>query len=215
MKPFLPKYRGRFSPRKDPGLTEDLSKTRFVVLDTETTGFDPISDRILSIGALKLQQGRIRVQDSLELYLYQDRFDRRSVPIHGILREDDHERIPEKAALEQLHTYLKDSILVGHHIRFDLEMLRQAHLRHGMPALENPYLDTGILFRHTLLKSPLVPKKEFYTLDELIEKYELSCKDRHTALGDAYLTAMIFLHILSQLRSKNELSLKQLLKMGT
>jgi len=214
MKSFLSKSRGGFSPRKDPGLTEDLSKTRFVVLDTETTGFDPISDRILSIGALKLQQGRIRVQDSLELYLYQDRFDKRSVPIHGILREDDHQQIPEKEALEQFQTYLKDSILVGHHIGFDLEMLRQAHLRHGIPAIDNPHLDTGILFRHTLLKSPLVPKKEYYTLDELVEKYELPCQDRHTALGDAYLTAMIFLRILSQLQSRKELSLQQLLKMG-
>ncbi len=84
-----------------------------------------------------------------------------------------------------------------------------------MPEIQNPCLDTGLLYRHTLLKTPLVPKKASYTLDELVEKFEISCKDRHTALGDAYITAMAFLRILSQLQAKKQLTLKQLIKMGT
>lgn len=193
----------------------DISELDFVALDTETTGLDPSVDRILSIGALRIRGGRIQVQDALELYLAQEHFDQRSVPIHGILRQGDHERIPEREALLQLKAYTEGAVLVGHHVGFDLEMVRQALRRHGLPPLQNPALDTGLLYRHTLLKTPLLRKKEHYTLDELAEKFDLSCKDRHTALGDAYITALAFLKILTRLKEKKELTLPVLLRLGS
>ena len=195
-------------------LPRDVAEARFAVLDTETTGLNPVTDRILCLGALKLLNGRIRVQDTLEIFVEQEHFDHRSVPIHGIRKMGSHERIPEKQALETLQQYMEGCILVGHHIGFDLAILRAAFSRHGMPFPKNPFLDTALLYRKTLLKSPLVPKKEVYTLDDLARKYEISCKDRHTALGDAYITAIAFLRILAQLRDRKELSVKQLIRMG-
>ncbi|MGB5316600.1 MAG: 3'-5' exonuclease [Robiginitalea sp.] len=191
-----------------------VSAVCFAVIDSETTGLDPVKDRILSVGGVKIIGGRIAVQDTLEIFIAQDHFDASSVPIHGILKTGPNARIPEKQALVQLGTYLEDTIVVGHHIGFDLEMIRQAQRRQGLPPLTNLTLDTGRLYRKTLLKTPLVPKKPSYSLDELAEKFDISCKDRHTALGDAYITALAFLHILGQLNIKSETSLKELLRMG-
>jgi DNA polymerase-3 subunit epsilon len=187
---------------------------RFTVIDTETTGLDPFRDRILSIGGVHLNNGRIRAGDSMEVFIAQEHFDARSVPIHGILRQGPNRRIPEKEALLEFEAYAGDSVLVGHHIGFDLEMIRQARLRHELPALTNLSLDTGLLYRKTLLKSPLLAKKPSYSLDELAVKYDISCKDRHTALGDAYITAMAFLHILGQLKMNKETPLKELVRLG-
>ena len=64
------------------------------------------------------------------------------------------------------------------------------------------------------MNTPVLQKKESYTLDELARKFDLSCRDRHTALGDAYITAMAFLKILTRLEEKRELTLKKLLRMG-
>lgn len=213
MKQLLRKF--KMNPFGEKGLVgADLSEVLFVVMDTETTGLDPYKDRILSIGVLKLQQGRIRIREACERFVHQDHFDHRSVPIHGILKKGADQRLPEKEVLTELLEYVQGSVIVGHHIRFDLEMIRQALLRNGLPALNTPYLDTGILYKKTILKSPLLREKEHYSLDELAKRFDLSGKDRHTALGDAYITAIVFLRILGQLRQKKDISLKQLLRMG-
>ena len=200
---------------REPSLGgSDIAAAEFVVLDSETTGLDPDVDRILSVGALRLADRRIRVRDSLEIFVAQEHFDRRSAPIHGILRQGPNPRVPEKEALEQLVTYIGDAIIVGHHIHFDLLMIRRALWRHGLAELNNPVLDTSALYRRTLLNTPVLQKKESYTLDELARKFDLSCRDRHTALGDAYITAMAFLKILTRLEEKRELTLKKLLRIG-
>jgi DNA polymerase-3 subunit epsilon len=55
-------------------------------------------------------------------------------------------------------------------------------------------------------------RKENYSLDELADKFDISKKDRHTAMGDAYITAIAFLKILNKLKEKKEITLKQLFK---
>ena len=62
------------------------------------------------------------------------------------------------------------------------------------------------------MKSYLVQPKSNYSLDELAEKFSISRKDRHTALGDAYITAVAFLKIISRLKEKKNFSLKSLLR---
>lgn len=203
-----------FLPSRRTALPEKLEDLSFVVLDTETTGFNLDRDRILSIGVLRLEAGRIRASDGLEIFLQQERFNRNTVPIHGILPGGETDRLPETEALRRLQDYAGDAVLVGHHIAFDRDMLQQALNRHNMGKLKNPLLDTEPLYRKTLLKSPLLRKKERYTLDDLARVYDISCKDRHTALGDAYITAIAFLHILSQLSDAGELRPQHLLKWG-
>ena len=190
------------------GQRESLEKLTFVVLDTETTGLDPERDRILSIGALRVHQGRILVKEALELYLQQEHFDSQSVPIHGILREDAHHRISEAEALRLLSEYIGDAEIVGHHIGFDRAILQRGLSRQGLKPLRNACLDTGLLYQKTLLKTPLLRKKEFYSLDDLARRFDLARTDRHTALGDAYLTAMALL------KAKGIQTRKQLLRAG-
>lgn len=60
--------------------------------------------------------------------------------------------------------------------------------------------------------SNLLERKENYSLDELADKFDISKKDRHTAMGDAYITAIAFLKILNKLRERKEITLRQLFK---
>lgn len=174
----------------------------FVVLDTETTGFDTFRDRILSIGALTLARNTIQVNQTLELYLRQEHYNSESTEVHCLLKKELREYHEEKEAVEILAEFVGNKVIIAHHSSFDLAMINSALRRHGLTALNNPYVDTATLFRKTLIKSPLLAKKETYSLDELADKLDISKKDRHTALGDAYITAIAFLKIVQELRKK-------------
>jgi DNA polymerase-3 subunit epsilon len=189
-----------------------IEETRFVVLDTETTGFDYDNDRILCIGALVLQNGIISIQNSFEVYLEQDHYDKSTAQIHGILKAFVIQRPSELEALQQFLVFLGDSVIIAHHTLFDVTMINKALERNGLPQLTNQRLDTAILYKKTLIKSHLFERKDHYTLDDLADKFDISKKDRHTALGDAYITAIAFLKIVSKLREKKEINLNALFK---
>ncbi|RYJ36995.1 DNA polymerase III subunit epsilon [Flavobacterium anhuiense] len=189
-----------------------IEETRFVVLDTETTGFDYDNDRILCIGALILQNGIINVQDSFEVYLEQDHYDKSTAQIHGILKDLLVKRPTELEALQQFLDFLGDSIIIAHHTIFDVTMINRALERNGLPQLQNKTLDTAYLYKKTLIQSHLFERKDHYTLDDLADKFDISKKDRHTALGDAYITAIAFLKIVKKLKEKKATNLNQLFK---
>ncbi|WP_281335842.1 3'-5' exonuclease [Flavobacterium eburneipallidum] len=190
----------------------DINTTRFVVLDTETTGFDYEKDRILSIGAIALQNNTIHIQDSFEIYIEQEHYNQATAQIHGILKDFVLDRPKELEALQQFLAFLGDSIIIAHHTAFDMKMLNKALERNGLPELKNRSLDTAILYKKTLINSYLLERKDHYTLDDLADKFDISKKDRHTALGDAYITAIAFLKILKKLKEKGDVTWKRLFK---
>ena len=192
-------------------LPTDIDLVRFVVLDTETTGLDLKQDRMLCIGALLLQNGSIPIRECLEVYVDQDAYHAKNIEVHGILKEGP-ERTTELEAMQLFLAYAGNSVLVGHHVGFDVAMLNEALKRHGLPKLKNRTLDTSELYKRTLIRTNLIEVKTNYSLDELADKFEISKKDRHTALGDALITALVFLKILGKLGKKKDYDLNGLLK---
>ena len=191
---------------------QDISKIRFVVFDTETTGFNFISDRILCIGALALEKNDIQVSRSFEVYLNQKVYNEETAKIHGILNNSKKSLISEEEAVIQFLAYLGNAVIVAHHAMFDIQMVNQALARIGLPKLKNEFLDTATLYKKTQIQSNLLQKQEFYTLDDLTDKFDISKEDRHTALGDAYITAIAFLKIITALKKKKTVTLKLLFK---
>ena len=195
-------YSNHFN-QKNPN---DLNTTRFVVFDTETTGLNPSKDRILSIGATAIIGNTLDVGDSFEIYLKQDKFNADTVEIHGILKEGSITKYDEKEAIMQFLEYIRDAVLVAHHAAFDIAMINESLTRMGLPKLKNKSLDTGTLFKKTSLHKT----EKHYALDELSDIFKIKKHDRHTASGDAYITGIIFLKIISNLKSIRNITLKDL-----
>ena len=208
----LPDYWIKYASLFKESPSKDFNDLIFVVLDTETTGFSFEDDRILSIGAVKIKKETISVQEVFDIYLEQEKFNKETVHVHGLLKNGQRECISEVLALEKFLDYVGNAIIVAHHAGFDMGMLNTALERNDLPKLKNTVLDTGVIYKKTLIKSYLVQPKSNYTLDELAEKFSISRKDRHTALGDAYITAVAFLKIISRLKEKKNFSLKYLLR---
>ena len=164
---------------------------RFVVFDTETTGLDARSDVILSIGAIGICGNSIVVNDHLELFVEQSIFKRESVTIHGILKEGKEKKLTETEAVVQFLDFIKDSTLVGHHVRFDVSMVNAALQRMGLGKLKNRSMDTDLMYQ----KFKGLPEDQHSGLDELCRVFKIQKSDRHTAAGDAFITALIFLRL--------------------
>jgi DNA polymerase-3 subunit epsilon len=182
-----------------------IETTRFVAFDTETTGFDKKNDRILSIGAVAFTGKSIEVNKSFEIYIKQNVFKPEAVKIHGLLKKGSLKKVDEPEAIKAFLEYIKDAVLVAHHANFDKTMMNEMLQRHGLGKLKNVFIDTGILYnksKHAIYRENL---REHYTLDDLCKELNVPKVDRHTASGDALITAVVFLKILSRLDKRKHL----------
>lgn len=188
---------------------KNIENTRFVVFDTETTGLDISNDKILSIGAISIFNNIIDVADSYEIYIKQNEFKAETVKIHGILKEGKLAKLNEKDAIEQFINYIGNSVLVAHHVAFDIEMINAALKRLKLPKLKNKTIDTGILYKK------LEGKKDgHFNLDVLCKEFNIPRHDRHTAAGDAFITALLFLKIISKLKKERNLHYSDLFRVS-
>ncbi len=172
-------------------------EVRFVVLDSETTGLDPRRDRLISIGAVAVKADEIVLADSFEAML-KVAYNTSSVTVHGITREEARDGIDEAEALELFLEYLRDGVIVGHHIGHDVATLNAGYERHFGFNLKNRSLDTmdlTLCLERDGAFTGTAPIEEF-SLDSLCELFDIEPHDRHTAGGDAFITALIFLKLL-------------------
>lgn len=191
---------------------KELSTTRFVVFDTETTGLDYKKDRILSIGGVAVINNQISISDSLELYVKQDVFNPESAKIHGILRQGTYTKVNEEEAIKVCLEFIGTDILVGHHIGFDVAVINASFKRYGLGKLKNRQLDTEELYKRLVhpVNRPLQDKR--YSLDELAEALKIPLQDRHTSAGDALITGLAFIKIVKRLNSDGALKVKHLFR---
>ena len=201
-------YFNRFTDRRI-GKTP-LPDVRFVVLDVESSGLNPEKDRILALSALVVQDSCIQVPDVLECFVKQPmQWAKKQVEVHGILPGSSSVRISEEELAKKLRAFIGTAVLVGHHANFDRAILNALFLRIGLPGLKNPWVDTATLaqrvwglqeaYRHT-------------DLDSLCRWYDIRTYDRHTASGDAFLTAQLFLKLCARLEKRGVRNLEALLK---
>ena len=188
------KYRKQF----DTSWADDapIDTVRFVVLDCETTGLNPTTDRIITIGAVGVENGEIVIQDSFEALL-KVLSNTGSVTVHGVTRDESRMGMDEPQALELLLEYLKDGVIVGHHIGHDIASLDAGYERHWGFRLQNRCLDTMYLALHLQETGafPGRPAQRHFTLDALCSMFGIAPHGRHTAVGDAFLTAQVFLRL--------------------
>jgi DNA polymerase-3 subunit epsilon len=200
---FWKEYLQKFK-NKQP---KSIETTRFVVFDTETTGLDIAKDRILSIGAVCIVNNTIEVADSFEIYVKQDEFNAETVEIHGILKEGIIQKIPENEAIKQFISFIGNAVLVAHHAAFDIEMINAAFKRMNLPKLKNKSIDTGILYKKLEGKT-----NNHFNLDVLCDEFKISKSDRHTASGDAFITALLFLKIIAKLKKERTVHFSDLFR---
>ncbi len=188
-------------------LQRPLAELAYTVFDCETTGLDPAGgDEIIQIGATRVVAARLRRESVFEQLVDP----RRSVPeagiaIHGIRPEQLAGQPTIEAVLPAFHDFAADTVLVAHNAAFDLRFLQLKEAATGV-RFEQPVLDT------LLLSAVLQPGQESHRLEAIAERLGVPVLGRHTALGDAMVTAEVFVKMLPLLRERGLVTLEQVLE---
>ena len=163
-------------------------RPQFVVVDTETTGLDPLADRVIDIGAVRLDEdlavtGRFTtlVDPGVPIPLFVTR-------LTGIADADVAGAPGPAEALAGLREFAGDAVLVGHNAAFDREHLAATARRAGVAPLVADWFDT---LDAALL---LYPELDRHALPILVEELGLESR-AHRALPDAEATAAVLAHL--------------------
>jgi DNA polymerase-3 subunit epsilon len=181
---------------------------RIVIFDTETTGLDPKKDHAVSLGGVSMTGGRIALGDTFDRIIAADvRPSRNSIVIHGLTPPKIANGGQPCEVLSDFLLWAGDAVLVAHHSAFDLAMLnRTVGLLCGFP-IQNLVLDTAHLARYADRRRG----RYRYDLDSLLDRYEIpQTPARHTALGDAMLTARLLQKLFKRLAARQINTLAEL-----
>jgi DNA polymerase-3 subunit epsilon len=189
---------------------------RYVIFDLETTGLNLQNDRVVSAAAYRVVDGRIALGDVFSSLVSPDRdIPSAAVKIHGIIPSMVDNAPSFNEVFKKFLNYLGTDILVGYHVGFDLHFLN-AYMRktHGF-RVQNLVLDAQSLCRTVCFPSHLRSYagrlKGHQDLDSVAKHFGIEIQERHTALGDALATAMIFQRILTEIEKNGPGRLKNLL----
>lgn len=190
-----------------------IEQVRFVVLDSETTGLNPRKDRIVTIGAIAVVNHEILIEDSFEALL-KVKYNSSAVTVHGVTRDESLSGFDEPEALTQFLAYLGDGVIVGHHIGHDVETFNAGYERHFGFRMPNLSLDTMALTLHLERDGAFTGRDAIqeFSLDALCALFNIIPRDRHTAPGDAFMTALVFQRLLRLAAKNNRTSLDRLIE---
>lgn len=183
-----------------------LSKLRYTVFDTETTGLDPDGgDEIISIGAVRIVNGRLLREECFEQLVDPKRhIPEASILIHGIQQEMITDQPLITSVLPRFHRFVSDTIMVAHNASFDMRMLYLKEKDTGIK-FTNPVLDT------LLLSTIVHPTLRDHTLEAIAGRLGVSIEGRHTAIGDCITTGKMFIRMVPLLAEKGILTLEDAL----
>jgi DNA polymerase III subunit epsilon len=221
-RPSAPKRSERVAPRpelydfdlfnipSEAAKETPLRKLNLVVFDTETTGLRPNEgDELLSIGAVRVVNGRILTGETFERLINPGR----GIPpcatrVHGITAEMVRDKPPAEVVLPQFKSFVGNSVLVAYNAAFDMKFLEQKAGQAGVK-FDNPVLDA------LLLSVYLHPDVCDFSLSGNADRLGIEVIARHTALGDAMTTAAIFVKLLDLLNARGIETLGQAAKIST
>ncbi len=178
----------------------------FVVFDIETTGFSPVNNRIIEIGAVKVCGGEVVDRFST--------FVNPQVPIPfeieklTSIRDDmvmDAPLIEE--VLPRFLEFCRDCVLVAHNANFDMSFIIENSRRQGLPT-DYTFVDTVGIAR------VLLPNQSKHTLDAVAKTLNISLENHHRAVDDAECTAWIFVKFIKMLAEQEIATLSQVNAMG-
>ena len=179
----------------------------FVVFDLETTGFSPVNNRIIEIGAVKVEHGEITDRFST--------FVNPQVPIPFRIEEltsiNDNMVMDAPVIEEILPQFLEfvgDAVLVAHNAGFDVSFIEENCRRLGQEQTFT-YLDTVALARI------LLPQLNRFKLDTVAKALHINLHHHHRAVDDAECTAEIFLKFAEMLEKQDVFDLDGINELGS
>jgi DNA polymerase III subunit epsilon len=191
-------------------LEHPLDELTCVVFDTETTGLNPDQgDRIVSIAAVRVRNGVVKRGEVFDALVNPGRrIPEESGKYHGITEVMVAGAPSIDVVLPEFLRFVENSVLVAHQVWFDVRFLDPATRRLGLPPLTagRPVLDTVLLSE--VVHGPL----RRHGIPAMAERFGIVIEGRHSALGDALVTAEIFVRLIGLLKKRGIATLGEVLE---
>lgn len=181
-----------------------LSLVPAVVMDTETTGLDTASDRIIEIAAVRIRDGKPEPDTAFQVLVNPGiSVPAPSTAIHTITDADVAGADAIADVIPAFSQWIGNAIVIGYSIGFDLAVLKAEHQRHSLRWQAPRSLDV----RHLVaLVAEELPEQ---SLDTAAAWLGVTVTDRHRALGDAMATLDVFQALLPRLKQRGIVTLAQ------
>ena len=176
----------------------------FAVVDFETTGVNPKTDRVIQMAAVVVN-GHGEVIESFDTVVRPEspaEYTHGAEHVHGISRDQVRNGMPLRQALERLWDISDGNLFTAHTARFDLGFLHAESKRVGIERTIDTHVDTLALAR-----SVDSDRTRKHSLTALCEHYGIERDKAHDALSDASATAELLVHLLREMdvRSPDQL----------
>ncbi len=146
-------------------------------VDVETSGSTAAHDRIIEVGILRVENGKL--VDTYQTLVNPQQSVSPFISTMTGIAPRDLENAPSFCDIkDKIYGFFENAVLVAHNARFDHGFLKYEFARQNIK-LKVPYMCTVRMFR------ALHPGRRRYNLDSLIEAYQLTCQRRHRAFDDA------------------------------
>jgi DNA polymerase-3 subunit epsilon len=173
----------------------------YTAFDLETTGLDPREDAIIALGAVHLLGSRVLRHEVYEALVDPGRpIPKASTEVHGLTWEMLKDKPKLEEVLPAFRAFLEGSVLVAHNGAFDMAFLRKV-------GIDQPPLVDTLLLAHLLF-----PDLKDHRLERLAERFGVPVLGRHTALGDALMTAEVYARMIPLLKERGFRTLGQALR---
>lgn len=176
-----------------PASMKDIS---FAVVDFETTGVNPTTDRIVQLAAIVVNgDGEIVEEfDTVVRPESPDSYTHGAEHIHGISETQVANGMPLSQALQKLWDISSGNVFTAHNARFDIGFLHAESERLGLDYRIDTHIDTLSLARRTDTE-----KQRRHTLEALCQHYGIEREKAHDAKADATATAELLMHLMRDL----------------
>ena len=164
-----------------------------VALDIETTSLDTKKAEIVSIGAVKIKSNQVKTSQKLDVRICSPKhLSSDSIKVHMLRHVDLANGLPVGEALDALLQFIGNRPLVGYYIRYDLTVLNKLMRSKYAFSLPNNATDITDLYRQKLAAKGVNESDMLLSFDTIAEQLKVPIVGRHTALGDAITTALMF-----------------------
>lgn len=161
----------------------------YVILDIETTGTDCKCDRIIEVGMLRIEEGAI-AEEYQCLVQSGKRIPDSITKLTGITNEMiEKQGVREEEVFEKLNEFIGDCLVIGYHIKFDLEFIQKLGERRGGKFAIKKVRDVMHIARRKL------DDLENYKLETVAAYFSLDVSNRHRALEDCILTHKVYVEL--------------------
>jgi DNA polymerase III subunit epsilon len=200
-----------------------LDSVRWVVLDSELTSLDSQSNRLLSVGAIVMEGGKIRLGEQFYRVVNPGvAVPVKTILVHGLRPTDLAEGEPPRQVLQELREFCAGAVLVGHFVRIDLDVLRKEYRAAGPEFdfdFDTPAIDTARVHRWLSLRNKRSPdawddRTDRFDLISVARAHQIEVEDSHHALYDAFLTARLWQKLLNELALAKVQTLGELLRIA-